>query len=40
MKKFVLLLAIAAGIATAVPANAGSTCTTSCYGNTCTTRCY
>jgi len=44
MKKFILLLAVAAGLATAtVPADAG-TCTTSCYGSgayrTCTTNCY
>jgi hypothetical protein len=40
MKIFVLALALAAGLAAAVPANAGSHCTTSCYGNTCTTNCY
>ena len=43
MKKIVLLLAFAAGLAAAVPANAGY-CTTTCtgFGNTrtCNTWCY
>jgi len=44
MKKIVLLLAFAAGLATAIPANAGTNCTTTCtgFGNTrtCNTWCY
>ena len=43
MKKIVLLLAFAAGLATAVPASAAS-CTTTCYGSgsyrTCNTNCW
>lgn len=41
MKKIILLLAVAAGLATSMlPAKANGTCTTSCYGRTCTTHCY
>ena len=45
VKKIVLFLAIAAGLATTViPADAGSNCTTTCYGygnsRTCNTYCY
>jgi len=40
MRKFVMALAVLAGMATAIPAaNAGSFCTTSCNGNQCYTIC-
>ena len=39
MKKIALILTLVTLLSGAA-ANAGTTCTTSCFGNTCTTNCY